>query len=107
MVRWPVFERWPCGRRRPGLQARSVGKRPLTVSYHERKGGSRGFSSYNLQMAFLIDEAFLPATLTAHPMTDEEFAEFCGEHPDLFFEMTSEGELIVMPPTYSLTDARN
>ena len=40
-------------------------------------------------------------------MTDEEFAEFCGEHPDLFFEMTSEGELIVMPPTYTLTGVRN
>ena len=58
-------------------------------------------------MAFLIDEAFLPATLTSHPMTDEEFAEFCAAHPDLFFEMTSEGELIVMPPTYTLTDDRN
>jgi Uma2 family endonuclease len=58
-------------------------------------------------MAFVIDDAFLPATLTAHPMTDDEFAEFCAEHPDLFFEMTAEGEIIVMPPTYSLTGARN
>jgi Uma2 family endonuclease len=58
-------------------------------------------------MAFVIDDAFLPATLTAHPMTDEEFAAFCAEHPDLFFEMTAEGEIIVMPPTYSLTGARN
>lgn len=58
-------------------------------------------------MAFVIEDAFLPATLTAEPMTDEEFAEFCAEHPDLFFEMTGEGELIVMPPTYSLTGARN
>ena len=58
-------------------------------------------------MAFLIDEAFLPATLTAHPMTDEEFAAFCAEHPDLFFEMTAEGELIVMPPTYTFTCAQN
>jgi Uma2 family endonuclease len=58
-------------------------------------------------MAFEIDEAFLPATLTAQPMTDEEFAGFCAEHPDLFFEMTAEGEIIVMPPTYSLTGARN
>src|ERR1700722_7681513 len=58
-------------------------------------------------MAFMIDDAFLPATLTAHPMTDEEFAGFCAEHPDLFFEMTAEGEIIVMPPTYSLTGARN
>jgi Uma2 family endonuclease len=58
-------------------------------------------------MAFVIDDAFLPATLTAHPMTDQEFAAFCAEHPDLFFEMTAEGEIIVMPPTYSLTGARN
>jgi len=62
---------------------------------------------YTRSMAFVIDEAFLPATLTAQPMTDDEFAEFCAGHPDLFFEMTAEGELIVMPPTYSLTGARN
>ena len=58
-------------------------------------------------MAFLIDEAFLPATLTAPPMTDEEFAGFCSDHPDLQFEMTAEGELIVMAATFSLTGARN
>lgn len=58
-------------------------------------------------MAFVIDDAFLPATLTAHPMNDDEFAALCAEHPDLFFEMTAEGELIVMPPNYSLTGARN
>jgi len=58
-------------------------------------------------MTFVIDDAFLPATLTAHPMTDEEFAGFCAEHPDLFFEMTAEGEIIVMPPTYSLTGVRS
>jgi Uma2 family endonuclease len=54
-------------------------------------------------MAFLIDHAFLPATLSSAPMTDDEFAAFCGEHPDLFFEMTAEGEIIVKPPTYSDT----
>jgi len=58
-------------------------------------------------MAFTIDEAFLPATLTAPPMNDEQFAEFCSEHPDLFFEMTAEGEIVVMPPAFSLTGARN
>ena len=58
-------------------------------------------------MTFVIDDAFLPATLTAHPMTDEEFASFCAEHPDLFFEMSAEGETIVIPPAYSLTGARN
>jgi Uma2 family endonuclease len=58
-------------------------------------------------MRFVIDDAFLPATLTTHPMTDEEFVSFCAEHPDLFFEMTADGEIIVTPPTYSLTCARN
>jgi Uma2 family endonuclease len=58
-------------------------------------------------MPFTIDDVFLPATLTAPPMTDEEFADFCAQHPDLFFEMTAEGELIVMPPNYSLTGLRN
>jgi len=57
-------------------------------------------------MAFVIEDAFLPATLTVDPMTDEEFAEFCAEHPDLFFEMTAEGDLIVMPPAYSLNGVR-
>jgi len=58
-------------------------------------------------MDLVLDEAFLPATLTAPPMTDEEFAALCDEHPDLFFEMTAEGDLIVMPPTRSRTSARN
>jgi len=58
-------------------------------------------------MPFMIDEAFLPATLTAPPMTDQQFADFCAEHPDLFFEMTAEGEIIVMPPNFSLTGIRN
>jgi Uma2 family endonuclease len=57
-------------------------------------------------MPFTIDESFLPATLTAHPMTDEQFAEFCAEHPDLSFEMTADGELIVTAPTFSLTGNR-
>jgi Uma2 family endonuclease len=58
-------------------------------------------------MAFTIDDTMLPARLTSHPMTDEEFAELCAEHPDLFLEMTAEGELIVMPATHTLTGARN
>ena len=58
-------------------------------------------------MAFVIDNEFLPATLTARPMSDEEFAGLCSEHPDLSFEMSSEGEIIVMAPTYSLTGRRN
>ena len=40
-------------------------------------------------------------------MTDEEFAAFCAEHPDLSFEMTAEGEIIIIAPAYTLTAARN
>jgi Uma2 family endonuclease len=58
-------------------------------------------------MAFAIDDAFLPATLTCHPMTDAEFTSLCSEHPDLDFEMTSEGDLIVKAPTNSDTGASN
>ena len=55
----------------------------------------------------MLEDAFLPATLSSHPMTDEEFLAFCAEHPDLSFEMTADGELIVMPLTGLLTGARN
>ena len=58
-------------------------------------------------MPFTIDEAFLPATLTAPPMTDRQFADFCAEHPDLFFETNARGDIIVMPPTFSITGIRN
>ncbi len=58
-------------------------------------------------MAFPIRDAWLPATLTAPPMTDEEFAALVAEHPDLLFEMSADGELIVTPPNYSTTGARN
>ena len=57
-------------------------------------------------MAFTIDEAYVPEILTAAPVTDEQFAGLCSEHTDLFFETSAEGELIVMPPTYSLTGFR-
>ncbi len=48
-----------------------------------------------MTVAFTIDEAFMPATLTAPPMTYQQFADFCAEHPDLFFETTAAGEMIV------------
>jgi Uma2 family endonuclease len=62
---------------------------------------------YDKNATFAIDEAFMPATLTAPPMTDREFADFCAEHADLSFETTPGGEIIVMPPNFSTTGARN
>ena len=58
-------------------------------------------------MALLIDTDHLPAMLTVGPMTDEEFAEMCSAHSDLSFEWTADGELVIMPPNYSITGARN
>jgi Uma2 family endonuclease len=58
-------------------------------------------------MAIVIDDIFLPATLSAKPMTDKEFGKLCADHPDLSFEMTAEGELIVMAPTALLSSIRN
>ncbi len=49
----------------------------------------------------------MPATLTAPPMTDRQFADFCAKHPDLSFETMVEDEIIVMPPNFSTTGARN
>jgi Uma2 family endonuclease len=40
-------------------------------------------------------------------MTDDEFTELCAGHPDLFLEMTAEGQFIVMGPRHSLTSVRN
>lgn len=46
-------------------------------------------------MAFLVNEAYLPATFTVGPMTDEAFAQLCAEHSDLNFELSADGELLV------------
>ena len=45
--------------------------------------------------------------MVQHRMTDEEFAEFCSEHPYLLLEMTAEQEVIVMAPNFTLTGFRN
>lgn len=58
-------------------------------------------------MAFQIDEAHLPAILSVGPMTDDAFANLCAEHPDLNLELSANGELIIMPQTFTLTGLRN
>lgn len=57
-------------------------------------------------MPLVIDDVYLPATLTAPPMTDEEFVEFCAQFPDYFLEMSAEGEILIMPPSDYLTSAQ-
>jgi Uma2 family endonuclease len=59
-----------------------------------------------MDMSLVIEEAYLPATLTASPMTDEEFVQFCACYPDYAIEMSAEGEIIIMPPSDWLTSAR-
>ena len=49
-------------------------------------------------MSLVIEEVYLPATLTAPAMTDEAFVEFCGQFPDYIIEMSAEGEVLIMPP---------
>ncbi len=58
-------------------------------------------------MQFAIDDKYLPVTLTAPPMTDQEFARFCAEYPDYFIEATAEGEIVIAPPNYTLISVRN
>jgi len=53
-----------------------------------------------------IEEAYLPATLTAPPMSDEAFAEFCSQFPDYFIEVSAKGKILIMPPSDFLTSAR-
>jgi Uma2 family endonuclease len=40
-------------------------------------------------------------------MSEEEFYEFCRVNPDLSLELSSEGDLIIMPPTGGKTGRRN
>ncbi len=40
-------------------------------------------------------------------LTDEQFFQLCQNNPDVRFERTASGELIIMPPTGSITSDRN
>ena len=53
-------------------------------------------------------EYILPEELLSlrGPVTPEQFEQLCSEYDDLRLELTSTGELIVMPPTGSLTGKR-
>src|SRR5215813_8062017 len=55
------------------------------------------------------DEYIIPEELLGirQPVTPEQFEQLCSEYDELRLELTSTGELIVMPPTGSLTGKRN
>jgi len=54
-----------------------------------------------------VEETYLPVTLNAPGLTDAQFQEFCEQYSDYFLEYTSEGELIIMPPTDPETSSQN
>jgi Uma2 family endonuclease len=43
----------------------------------------------------------------AQRMSDQEFFDFCQRHADLRIELTSEGDLIITPPTGGETGHSN
>ena len=49
----------------------------------------------------------IDVTALANPITDEQFEQLCAQNQDTKFEMTSQGELIVMSPTGSESGRQN
>jgi hypothetical protein len=47
-----------------------------------------------------LGETYLPATLTAPAMSDDQYGAY-------LIEMTADGEILIMPPNFPLTGARN
>ena len=54
-----------------------------------------------------VEPLVLHFGLPLRKMTAGEFYEFCRHNPDLSLELTSEGDLIIMPPTGGKTGQRN
>ena len=53
------------------------------------------------------DPLIPPHLIGLNHVTHEQFEELCQEYPDLRLELTSSGELIVMPPAGMESDRRN
>lgn len=51
-------------------------------------------------------ESLLPATFTAPGLSEAEFLKLCAQFPDAMVEYTSDGTVIVMPPTDPENGAR-
>jgi Uma2 family endonuclease len=56
-----------------------------------------------------ISPASLPIALDMHSvdLSDEQFYQLCRDNRDWRLELTASGELIIMPPTGSMTGSRN
>ena len=55
----------------------------------------------------LVEEAYLPITISVPAITDAEFQRLCEQYEDFRVEYTAEGELLVMPPTDPRTSSQN
>ena len=65
---------------------------------------------YPVNMNVILPEEALPAKLTLNPelrMTDDEYYEFCQSNPDVRFERTANGEIIIVPPAGWESDHQN
>jgi Uma2 family endonuclease len=63
-----------------------------------------------MDMQLVLPEEALPAKLTLNPelrMNDDEYYAFCMANPDLRFERTAQGEIIIVPPAGYESDYRN
>ena len=58
-------------------------------------------------MVVTVDDAYMPLTLSAPGITDEQFQGLCAHYADYRVEYTAEGDLLVMPPTDPETSSRN
>jgi Uma2 family endonuclease len=55
----------------------------------------------------LVDDRYLPVTLTTGSLTDAEFVDLATQYPDYFLELTADGEIVIAPPNYTLNGVRN
>ena len=60
-----------------------------------------------MDMQVTLPEEALPAKLTLNPelrMNDDEYFAFCMANPDVRFERTAEGEIVIVPPAGGESD---
>jgi Uma2 family endonuclease len=58
-------------------------------------------------MQVVLPEQALPAKLTLNPelrMSDDEYFDFCMANPDVRFERTAQGEIVIVPPAGGESD---
>ena len=61
-------------------------------------------------MQLVLPESVLSVKLTldpATPMSDDEYFELCASNPDIRFERTANGEIVIVPPAGMESDYRN